>query len=167
MLSNHFNKNDGLIGRNQLPLEENWTLDRKFFKDLESWKKQHPDSTLLKVMERVNDAVTQGNNFIDFIPDAPFPARSLVKALGYLLLLGVVSISSFWIIQVIYLFLGIKTIGRAKDEVFAFTKEVITWLSTIEASLGDMKAGKFMVLAHDNLDHIRYVTVRIAPMRRH
>jgi hypothetical protein len=82
---------DGLIGRNQLPWDENWKLDRKFFKDLESWKAQHPDSTLFKVMEKVNDAVTQGQNFIDFIPDAPFPARSLVKGLGYLLSLGVVS----------------------------------------------------------------------------
>jgi hypothetical protein len=76
-------------------MEENWKLDKKFFKDLESWKEQHPDSTLSKVMERINDAVTQGKDFIEFIPDAPFPARSLVKGLGYLLSLGVVSTFSF------------------------------------------------------------------------
>jgi hypothetical protein len=38
----------------------------------------------------VNNAVTQGKNFTEFIPDAPFPARSLVKGLGNLLSLGVV-----------------------------------------------------------------------------
>jgi hypothetical protein len=95
MLANDSDMNDGFIGRNQLRVEEDWKLDRKFFKDLESWKEQHPDSTLLKVMERVNDAVTKGKNFMDFIPDAPFPARSLVKGLGYLLSLGVVSPFSF------------------------------------------------------------------------
>jgi hypothetical protein len=95
MLAGYSDLNDGLIGRNQLPWDENWKLDEKFFQDLESWKEQHPDSTLLKVMETVNTAVTQGKNFIDFIPDAPFPARSLVKGLGYLLSLGVVSVFFF------------------------------------------------------------------------
>jgi hypothetical protein len=67
----------------------------------------------------------------------------------------------------IYLFLGIKTVGRAKNEVFAFTKEVVTWLSTFEASLENAKGGKFMALARSNLNHIRYVNVRIASMGRH
>src|ERR1700694_977180 len=91
MFVNRSDMTDGLIGRNQLPSEETWKLDREFFKDLEAWKVQHPDSTLFKVMEKVNAAVTQGQNFLDYIPDAPFPARSLVKGLGYLLSLGVVS----------------------------------------------------------------------------
>jgi hypothetical protein len=95
MLADYSDLNDRLIGRNQLPWDENWKLDEKFFRDLESWKEQNPDSTLLKVMETVNTAVTQGKNFIGFIPDAPFPARSLVKGLGYLLSLGVVSLFFF------------------------------------------------------------------------
>jgi hypothetical protein len=95
MLADYSDLNDGLIGRNQLPWDDNWKLDEKFFRDLESWKEQNPDSTLFKVMETVNDAVAQGKNFIDFIPDAPFPARSLVKGLGYLLSLGIVSLFSF------------------------------------------------------------------------
>jgi hypothetical protein len=95
MLANHFNMDNGLIGRNRLPWEENWKPDKKFFQDLESWKEQHPDATLFKVMETINNAVTQGKNFLDFIPEAPFPARSLVKGLGYLLSLSVVSPFSF------------------------------------------------------------------------
>jgi hypothetical protein len=58
-----------------------------------------------------------------------------------------------------YSFLGIKTIGRAKNEVFAFTAEVITWLSTVEASFGNAKGGKLMALARSNLNHIRYVSI--------
>jgi hypothetical protein len=115
-------------------------------------------------MEMVNDAVTQGKNFIDFIPDAPFPARSLVKGLGYLLSLGVVSPFAFSNDQHL-LISGIRTIGRAKNEVFAFIKEVITWLSTVEASFGNENGGKFIGLARSNLNHIRYVS--IASMGRH
>jgi hypothetical protein len=66
----------------------------------------------------------------------------------------------------VYLFLGIKTIGRARNEVFAFTKEVVTWLSTVEATLGNVKGGKFMALAGSNLNHIRYLNVRIVSMGR-
>ena len=156
----HSDLTDGL-----LPWDEDWKLDEKFFKDLESWKERHPESTLLKVMEKVNDAVTHGQNFIGFIPDAPFPARSLVKGLGYLLSLGVVSPFAFAADE--QLLIGIKTIGRAKNEVFAFTMEVITWLSTVEASLANPKSQEFMALARDNLNHIRYVNARIALMRRY
>jgi hypothetical protein len=46
--------------------------------------------------------------------------------------------------------------------VFVFTTEVITWLSTVEASFGNENGGKFIGLARDNLNHIRYVNVRIA-----
>ena len=83
-------------GRSQLPWDENWKLDEKFFDDMDTWKDQHPDSTLLKVMERVNDAVSKNLPFAELVPDAPFPARGLVKALAHLLALGVVCASSFY-----------------------------------------------------------------------
>lgn len=86
-----YDMNDGLIGRNQLPWNDNWKLDETFIKNMKTWRERHPDSTLLKVMGEVNDAVTQRKDFLDLIPDAPFPARSLVKGLGHLLALGVVS----------------------------------------------------------------------------
>ena len=75
---------------NQLPWNENWKLDETFFKDMERWKQSHPDSTFSSVMEKVNNAVTMGQSFIEVIPDAPFPAGSLVKGLAQLLQLGVV-----------------------------------------------------------------------------
>jgi len=48
---------------------------------------------------------------------------------------------------------------RAKNEVFAFTMEVITWLSTVEESFGNRMGGKVMAVARGNLKHIRYVKV--------
>jgi len=75
---------------NQLPWNENWKLDEQFFKDMKSWKQNHPDSTFFSVMEKVNNAVTMGQSFIEIIPDEPFPAGSLVKGWAYLLQLGVV-----------------------------------------------------------------------------
>ena len=65
-------------------------MDSTFFKDMEEWKDQHPDSTLLKVMEKVNDAVSNNLPFAEMVPNSPFPARGLVKALAHLLSLGVV-----------------------------------------------------------------------------
>jgi hypothetical protein len=62
---------------------------------MDKWKRRHPDSTLLNVMKNINDAVTQGKDFLNVIADAPFPARSLMKGLGYLLALGVVRPFSF------------------------------------------------------------------------
>ena len=73
-----------------MPWDENWKLDSSFFKDMEAWKDQHPHSTLLKIMDRVNDAVTKNLPFAELVPDVPFPARGLVKALAHLLTLGVV-----------------------------------------------------------------------------
>ena len=73
-----------------MPWDENWKLDERFFKDMDAWKDQHPDSTLLNVMDRISNAVTKNLPFTELVPDAPFPARGLVKALAHLLTLGVV-----------------------------------------------------------------------------
>ena len=81
---------NGYSDRSQVPWDENWKLDEKFFRDMHAWKDQHPDSTLFKVMERVNDAVAKNLPFAELVPDTPFPARGLVKALAHLLALGVV-----------------------------------------------------------------------------
>jgi hypothetical protein len=154
MIVYYHDMNYALIGRNQSPWNENWTLDDKFLKDMEKWKIRHPDSTLSNVMKNITDAVTQRKDFLNLIPDAPFPARSLVKGLGYLLALGVVRPLAFWNSQHLLIFF-VKTIARAKDEVFAFITEVITWLSTIEASFGNRKGGSVVGLARSNLKHIR------------
>jgi len=91
--------------RSQLPWDENWKLDEKFFTDMHGWKDRHPDSTMLKVMERINDAVAKNLPFAELVPDTPFPARGLVKALAHLLALGVVCPLFFYCLQRYLMFL--------------------------------------------------------------
>ena len=47
-----------LVGRNQPPWDDDWQLDSKIFTQMEAWDTAHPESTLTKVLEKVNDAVT-------------------------------------------------------------------------------------------------------------
>ena len=55
---------------------------------MEAWEREHPESTFAKVMEKVNDVIKMGKPFVELIPDSPFPARSVVQGLAYLLQLG-------------------------------------------------------------------------------
>ena len=144
------------LGRSQVPWDENWKLDEKFFNDMGTWKDQYPESTLLKVMEKVNDAVSKSLPFAELVPDAPFPVRGLVKALAHLLALGVVC-SYFFYSFIFVLSLCTKQVSRAKNDVFEFTREVITWVSTVEASFGTRQDRKIISMARSNLKHVRYV----------
>jgi hypothetical protein len=81
-----------LVDRYQPPWDDSWKLDEKFFKQMEAWEKEHPESTFAKVIDNVNSAVLMCKSFLEFIPDSPFPARSLVHSLAYLLQLGTVRI---------------------------------------------------------------------------
>ena len=84
-----------LIDRYQPPWDENWDLNDKFFTQMEAWEKNHPESTLAKVMENVNSAVSTSQPFLECIPDSPFPARSIALGLANLLQLGKVRIIFF------------------------------------------------------------------------
>ena len=53
-------------------------LDEGFFQNMNAWKDWHPDSTPMKVMEKVNEAVTKNLLFIELVPYLPF----LIKALA-------------------------------------------------------------------------------------
>lgn len=80
------------------PAWDSWELDPKFFKALSQWTLDHPESTLDRVLDNVRSGIENGDSLIAFIPDSPFPARSLVTALGYLLKLGIV-----WLLLIILL----------------------------------------------------------------
>ncbi|KZP08520.1 hypothetical protein FIBSPDRAFT_938937 [Athelia psychrophila] len=68
-----------------------WELDPDFFKAMSQWTKKHPESSLKNVMDKIFSAIEDSADVMEFIPDSPFPARSLVKALVSLLKLGVVT----------------------------------------------------------------------------
>ncbi|KAF7978384.1 hypothetical protein HWV62_769 [Athelia sp. TMB] len=70
-----------------------WDLDPKFFQAMSRWTLDHPESSLEKVLEKVCGAIEKSDGIMESIPDSPFPARSLITALTYLLRLGISSLS--------------------------------------------------------------------------
>ena len=69
---------------------ETWNLDRKFLEHLTRWTDDHPESRLDRVLDNICIAIDDSKEFLNLIPDSPFPARSLVQALGQLIKVGAV-----------------------------------------------------------------------------
>jgi hypothetical protein len=69
-----------------------WTLDSDFFDSMSQWAIDHPESSLDRVFDKICVGIDNGMPLLDLIPDSPFPARSLVEALGHLVKLGVVRV---------------------------------------------------------------------------
>ena len=68
-----------------------WTLNEEFLGSMCRWTVDHPQSSLSKVLDKVVAAVLASKDITSFIPDDPFPAKTLVEALFSLLRLGTVS----------------------------------------------------------------------------
>lgn len=69
-----------------------WALDEEFFAALSCWTIANPETGIDRVLDKVCIAIEANRDFIECIPDSPFPARSLVKALCQLLKVGTVRI---------------------------------------------------------------------------
>ncbi|KZP06241.1 hypothetical protein FIBSPDRAFT_324912 [Athelia psychrophila] len=98
---------------------------------MSQWTKKHPESSLKSVMDKICSAI-ESSDVIAFIPDSPFPARTLVAALVSLLKLGI-------------------KISEAKSAAFEFAKQVVNWLDQIQANLKGKKKGRFSRATIDNL----------------
>lgn len=72
------------------PPWEAWKLDEEFLGALVRWTITNGDNALDRILERICSAIDNSEKIIEVIPDSPFPARSLVKALGQLIKLGTV-----------------------------------------------------------------------------
>jgi hypothetical protein len=72
---------------------ESWELDPEFFKAMSRWTIDHPETTLDRVLDNIYAGIDNGKDLLELIPDSPFPARSLVTGLGYLVKLGAVHCS--------------------------------------------------------------------------
>jgi hypothetical protein len=70
-----------------------WSLDEEFLCSMCRWTVDHPDSSLTRVFDKVIDGVLAAKDLTSFIPDGPFPAKTLVEALFSLLKLGTVSLA--------------------------------------------------------------------------
>ena len=72
---------------------QGWKPDPEFLHKLHEWNKKHKDDKLPAILAKVN-SILESNSLqaaLGFIPDNPFPAKSLVKAMISLFLLGSVS----------------------------------------------------------------------------
>jgi hypothetical protein len=54
------------------------------------WTIDHPETTLDRVLDNIRARIDNGKDLLELIPDSPFPARSLITGLGYLVKLGAV-----------------------------------------------------------------------------
>ncbi|KAF7980316.1 hypothetical protein HWV62_39116 [Athelia sp. TMB] len=121
----------------QPPPWDSWELDPKFFKTLSIWTLTHPESSLDKIMDNVCTALESGDSVLQLIPDSPFPARSLIQALTYVLRLGI-------------------SISTAKVAVQEFAQQIVQWVGQVHASFSSgSQGGRFERATRKNLSKIR------------
>ena len=75
------------------PPWQRWEPDLNFLNDLQNWNRTHKNDKLPAVLAKVN-SILESKPFeaaLNFIPESPFPAKSLVTAMISLFLLGSVS----------------------------------------------------------------------------
>ncbi|KZP08977.1 hypothetical protein FIBSPDRAFT_938703 [Athelia psychrophila] len=109
-----------------------WKLDPDFFVSMSRWTEKHPGSSLKSVMDKICSVIESSADVMAFIPDSPFPARTLVTALVSLLRLGI-------------------KISSAKSEVFEFAKQIADWLDKIQPTLRKNNQGPFSRATFENL----------------
>jgi hypothetical protein len=73
------------------PPWDSWSLDGEFFYSLCSWSLDNRGGLLTEILDKISDGLDGTRDIRAFIPDAPFPAKSLIEALVCLLRLGIVS----------------------------------------------------------------------------
>ena len=75
------------------PPWQGWEPEPEFLYKLHEWNKKHKDDKLPAILAKVNSILESNplQTALEFIPNNPFPAKSLVKALVSLFLLGSVS----------------------------------------------------------------------------
>ena len=70
---------------------EKWEFNKEFFKSLSNYRKDHPETSFSRLLDKIYYTVENEKDLFEAIPDGPVPIRGFVKALACLLKLGVVS----------------------------------------------------------------------------
>ncbi|KAG6864037.1 hypothetical protein C0993_009587, partial [Termitomyces sp. T159_Od127] len=115
---------------------EKWELDGEFFSTLSKWTLEHPESTLDRVLERVDRAIENGKDYMELIPDTPFPARGLIQAVAQLIQLS-------------------AKISRAQREIRDFSLKIINWVNRVKESFEKAGNGQFTNITRNNLADMR------------
>ena len=79
----------GVAAGSKVPWRE-WKLDKTFFQALSRYTVDHPEETLLRVLDKVTKGLEANKDLFLLIPSASFPAHDLIQALAHLVKLGVV-----------------------------------------------------------------------------
>lgn len=131
-----------LRGDQARPSWEEWDLDEKFLTSLSRYSKKHPEQKLDRILFSIYQALENGKDLFEVIPENPFPARGLVKALACLIKLGI-------------------TVTRAKQNVYDFTMQVVEWVEQVKSAFeGDERqhfnwaTWRSLQKAHDLVDEI-------------
>lgn len=108
------------------PLWDDWELDEEFFRTLSRYSEQHPNDNnkLSGVINTINNGLEAFKYFYDLIPDNPFPARSLVTALGCLIQLGI-------------------KVTRAKKNTYEFAIQVANWVEDVKMAIEGHGSGHY------------------------
>ncbi|KAG6907177.1 hypothetical protein DXG01_010074 [Tephrocybe rancida] len=114
---------------------DKWDLDETFFNALSTWTLDHPERRLESVLMGVSDAIDQGKDLVEAIPNAPFPIRGFIKSVACLFQLGVKN----W---------------TAQRDVQGFALDILNWVNRVKESFGQAGEGRFTTMTWQNLSQM-------------
>ncbi|KAG6915428.1 hypothetical protein DXG01_011516 [Tephrocybe rancida] len=115
---------------------DKWNLDDAFFSALSTWTLDHPETPLESVLMGVSDAIDQGKDIVEVIPDALFPIRGFIKSVACIFQLGV-------------------KIWTAQRDVQDFAVDILNWVNRVKESFNQAGEGRFTLMTWQNLSQMR------------
>jgi hypothetical protein len=102
-----------------------WNIDGDAITQLRKWGTAHKNSNWLKLAEKIDQSLKSKtiDTLKDFIPDSPFPAKTLVKALLNLVELGI-------------------SVPLVQKKVYDFAQEAIQYISSLVDIFGEEQSVK-------------------------
>ncbi|KAJ7131895.1 WD40-repeat-containing domain protein [Mycena crocata] len=114
-----------------------WSLDYQFLSDLNSWTANNPaNNTLRTVLQSVSEAIEGSRSYVGLIPNSPFPAQTLVTALGTLIQFG-------------------AKVTLAKQEVRKFAHDTVEWITRIADAFREGEVGRLVARSWNDLQSMR------------
>jgi hypothetical protein len=147
-----------------------WQVDNEFLKKLHEWNVHEPQSTVASVMKKMQEKLIKFadlaesevvKDLMEFIPNDPFPAGTLVKALINVLVIGVVR-SSVRLIVLSYPKFLFQRIPEVKQQAFDFVMEVVQDVTRMAEAFGSATHSNALLVESWNSDlkEMRYIHVK-------
>ncbi|KAJ7481815.1 WD40-repeat-containing domain protein [Mycena latifolia] len=114
-----------------------WNIDYQFLSNLNSWTAKNPaENTLHIILQSISGAIQGSKPYVSLIPNSPFPAQTLVVALGTLIQFGV-------------------KVAQAKQEVLKFAQDTVEWITRIADAFGDRDVAYVVPQSWEDLQAMR------------